>query len=81
MIESEELAALCKTFISQSYVSQGVQELRSCAKDVKALLSQRCMPQRGWSEPMIERLLSVRYSPIEVFGLSRTVAIACMGLR
>ena len=44
---------LCKSFIFKSYVSQAVQELRSCAKDAKTLLSQREMPQRGWSEVML----------------------------
>lgn len=59
MIETQELEKLCQSFVSKYYVSQGVQELRSCAKDVKTLLSQRCMPEHGWSEVMIERLLNV----------------------
>ena len=53
MIETQELEPLCKSFIFKSYVSQAVQELRSCAKDAKTLLSQREMPQRGWSEVML----------------------------
>lgn len=62
MLGSQELEGLCNSFISKSYVSQGVQELRSCSKDLKTLLSQRGMPKQGWSEAMIERLLSVRFS-------------------
>jgi O-phospho-L-seryl-tRNASec:L-selenocysteinyl-tRNA synthase len=59
MIEGEGVAELCSSFISKSYASQGIQGLRSCTKEVKALLSQRQLPQRGWTEVMIERLLSV----------------------
>lgn len=60
MLEQNGVDQLCKTFVSSSYISQGVQELQSCTKEVKDLLSRRCMPKDGWSDGMIERLLSVR---------------------
>lgn len=59
MLEQKGVDQLCKTFVSASYVSQGVQELQSCTKEMKDVLSRRCMPKEGWTDAMIERLLSV----------------------
>eukprot|EP00892_Ulva_mutabilis_P011574 jgi/Ulvmu1/878/UM100_0031.1 len=58
MLEQNGIDALCKTLVSASYVSQGVQELQSCSKEMKDVLSRRCLPKQGWSDAMIERLLS-----------------------
>ena len=61
MLETEDLRALSKSFVSSSYVDQGAQELVSASKRAKDLLSRRRMPETGWSEANIERLLSVRH--------------------
>lgn len=65
MLEQDGIDQLCRTFVSASYISQGVQELKSCTKEMKDVLSRRCMPKQGWSDAMIERLLSVRVLPAE----------------
>jgi hypothetical protein len=60
MLEDEQLKALCSTLVSQAYVTQGAQELATLNRQVKDLLSRRRMPEVGWSEHAIERLLWVR---------------------
>ena len=60
MLEHQDLRDLCKGFVSSAYVEQGTQELTTQNKLVKDLLSRRCMPDTGWSEQAIKRLLWVR---------------------
>lgn len=46
--------------VSASYIAQGAQALAARRRMVKALLSSRRLPQRGWDEATIEMLLQVR---------------------
>jgi hypothetical protein len=61
MLESEGLQELCSGFVSRSYVTQGAQELATLSRQAKDLLSRRRLPDAPWPEPLIERLLSVRF--------------------
>jgi hypothetical protein len=51
--------ALAARLVSPSYISQGAQALATRRRLVKALLSSRRLPQRGWDEATIEMLLTV----------------------
>jgi hypothetical protein len=67
MLETDGMDSLCNGLVSAAYVSQGCQQLRACSHMVKDLLSRRKLPERGWPEHMLERLMSVRFQ-----GLSST---------
>ena len=58
MLEHDDLRVLCHGLVSAAYVDQGVQELQTLSKGAKALLSTRRLPEEGWSEAAIERLLA-----------------------
>jgi hypothetical protein len=45
--------------VSAAYIRQGAQALASRRRLVKALLSSRRLPQRGWDEATTEMLLQV----------------------
>jgi hypothetical protein len=60
--ENCELAA---GLVSRVYITQGAQALAARRKKVKALLSNRRLPPKGWDEATIEMLLQV--------GLTRTL--------
>lgn len=51
-----ELAA---TLVSRSYIDQGAQALARRRRLVKALLSQRRLPQEGWDDATIELFIQV----------------------
>lgn len=54
--------SLAESFISKAYISQGSQQLSRHRKLIKTLLSQRKLPQDGWTDATIELLLSVRFT-------------------
>ena len=58
--------------VSRSYISQGQQALSKRERLVKALLSSRKMPERGWDEATIEQFVAV--------GPKRWVGLAVWGL-
>ncbi len=45
--------------VSRAYICQGAQALSARSRLVKALLSSRRMPERGWDEASIEQLVQV----------------------
>jgi hypothetical protein len=51
--------ALASRLVSPSYINQGAQALATRRRLVKALLSSRRLPARGWDEATIEMLLTV----------------------
>lgn len=51
---------LAAGLVSKAYISQGAAALAARRRMVKALLSSRRLPQRGWDEATIEMLLQVR---------------------
>ncbi len=51
--------ALACGLVSQSYITQGSQALASRRNLIKALLSNRRMPETGWDEASIEMLIQV----------------------
>jgi O-phospho-L-seryl-tRNASec:L-selenocysteinyl-tRNA synthase len=53
---------LACSIISKAYINQGAQALGARDRQVKALLSSRRLPQQGWDEASIERLLTVSIS-------------------
>lgn len=56
-------AANCEAacgLVSRTYITQGEQALSRRRRLVKALLSQRRLPARGWDDATIEMLLQVR---------------------
>ena len=52
--------ALASQLISGSYVSQGGAALTARRKLIKALLSNKRLPQTGWDEATIEMLMQVQ---------------------
>lgn len=49
---------LAEQWINKNYVRLGHQNHQQYCKQVKTLLSQRAMPETGWSDLEIERFLS-----------------------
>ena len=52
--------ALAEGLVSAKYVAQGAQALVRRRRLVKALLSERRLPEAGWDEASIEMLLQAR---------------------
>jgi len=65
--------ALACGFVSPSYIHQGEQALAARRKQIKALLSSRRLPERGWDEATIEMLLQVGV------GVGGSVCCRCLG--
>lgn len=57
-MDSDNCELACR-LVSSSYISQGAQALSARRNAIKALLSNRRLPQRGWDEATIEMLLQV----------------------
>ncbi len=53
----EDNCALACGLVSASYINQGAQALAGRRRMIKALLSSRRLPERGWDEATIEMLL------------------------
>lgn len=51
--------ALATTLVSKSYIAQGQQALSTRHRQIKALLSNRRLPEKGWDESTIEMLIQV----------------------
>lgn len=52
--------AVALSLVSRSYIQQGQQALAARRKRIKALLSSRRLPDKGWDEATIEMLVQVR---------------------
>ena len=51
--------ALARGLVSSSYIAQGAEALAKRQKLIKALLSQRRLPKKGWDDATIELFIQV----------------------
>ena len=61
--------------VSSSYIEQGKQSIKSRSNLVKALLSSRRLPEEGWDELTIERLLQVGHNTLPGHTLSQNLSL------
>ena len=53
----EKCSEAASKLVGESYISQGCNSLRAADKTIRHLIEQRRLPERGWSDIMVERCL------------------------